>query len=74
MNHTEEDQHLEFISSDERFLKVKHKSLTVLPGEVAKLQLKFKPVDEPVVKQLTLQTVANGQPGQVYEFEVTYAG
>ena len=62
-----------FVSSGERYLKVKQKELTVLPGEVVKIQLKFKPVDEPQVKKLSLTTIVNGQPGQVYDFEVTYA-
>lgn len=72
VNHTEVEQHVQFLSSDKQFLKVKKPEVTVLPGEAMRVDVKFKKVKEPGTHRLALDVLVDGKQGPVYEFEATY--
>lgn len=73
VNGSEGDQQVEFVTIRPDLLKVKPKSVELRAGESVKVRLVFKPVSESGAETLLVKTVVNGEEGQVYQFEVTYA-
>lgn len=72
VNHTDTEQHVQFLSSDKQLLKVKKQEVTVLPGEGVRVDVKFKKVKEAGTHRLALDVMVDGKQGPVYEFEATY--